>query len=103
MNWKFFLLWLLWMIHTLIEKHEIFNSLFNVIAIASWNKEFANQIKHDFDTDVNLSENISPNVKKEIKSAKFKKSIRKPKVKSKFNEGLFKRKHKKVYLLLICF
>ena len=87
------------MIHTLIEKHEIFNSLFNVIAIASCNKEFANQIKHDFDTDVNLSENIPPNVKKEIKSVKFRRNKRKPKAKSKFNEGLFMRKHKKVSFL----
>ena len=44
MNWGFILLWLLCMVHTVTDKHEIFKSIFNILAVSSWNKKFANQI-----------------------------------------------------------
>ena len=48
MNSRFFILWFLWMIHTFIERHEFFNSIFNIIAISTFNKSFAEQIKREF-------------------------------------------------------
>ena len=49
MNVRFFLLWLLCMTYTLIEKHEIFHSIFKILSIATCNRKFANQIKDELD------------------------------------------------------
>lgn len=41
LNIKFFLFWLLCMTFTLISKHEMFRSIFNILAIATYKKTLA--------------------------------------------------------------
>ena len=54
------------MIHTVIDKHEIFNSIFNMIAISTFNKKFAEQIRKDFSIQDDQNEKIPEVYKKEI-------------------------------------
>ena len=66
MNWRFILLWVLCMIHTVIDKHEIFNSIFNMIAISTFNKKFAEQIRKDFKFQSEPNESIPESHQKEM-------------------------------------
>ena len=76
-NIKFFLLWSLCMTHTLINRHEIFRSFFNILSIATCNRKLASKIieeyessKYDSKTN-NISESIPSHLKKEFKFPKL--------------------------------
>ena len=97
MNIKFFLLWLLWMTYTLIDKHEIFHSIFRILAIATWNKKFANQIKEELgspevDHKQNSIETIPSHLKRDLKEKGSKQSKPKPKM---HRKKIFKSKNLK--------
>ena len=68
-NIKFFLMWTLWMTHTLINRHEIFRSLFNILAIATWSRRLAVKINEEFesskfDSKTNNAEESNPSTAK---------------------------------------
>ena len=96
MNWRFIIIWLLCMIHTVTDKHEIFKSIFNILAIASWNKKFANQIIEEFNIQIDDNEIIDNNIKEEFKNFKISNSKTKNKRKQTLKGNIFKHKNKKV-------
>ena len=66
MNIRFVLFWLLCMTLTLIHRHEFFKSIFNVISIATWKRQFA--IKSLLESEIGTShesnhEEVATNVK----------------------------------------
>ena len=66
MNSRFFILWFLCMIHTFIERHELFNSIFNIIAISTFNKSFAEEIRREFSIKSEPNESVPASQKREI-------------------------------------